>query len=444
MLLGVLLAISLVHSCGYALTVTPWQAPDEPGHFEHARILAESWRILRPQVPQRWLEQEIMASLYANRYWDYVPHPKPADMPRSLAELGTFAGRSRPYDRPSLSYVPYAAILYLVRHQDVDLQLRVARLLSAFYLPLTVWLTWAAARLLFPLDLGPALVASSFTALLPQHAYILGSVNDGNLAELFAALFFYLVALLARRGASFFRVAALGLSCLLALLCKTTALSLLPAAGAALLLSALAGRVRSLGGWLWVFVGTCLAGMLVFAGARFGPRAFHVRVALQAWQALLRPESYTAERVVHYWTWVSLTYESFWARFGWMAMPMPSAFYRATIGAGAAAFLGLILRLFRPGPLAGRGWLCLLVYATGILASCLIVWGSFVVYYSPYGSWSQGRYLFPSLLPTAVLIGYGSWASSSGRFGRYLIVLWVVAALAMAAYAFSACAATFK
>jgi len=428
---GILL-LSLVHGLAYAYLVPPWQAPDEPGHFEHSYLLASQWRLLESVRPDPKLEKEIISSLYANRYWEYLPHPQPQEMPERLAELGTFAGRSRTLTRPSLSYLPYALALWPLRHQDADFQVRLLRSLSAFYIPVVVWLTWRSARLLFPSDAGIAVIASAFVALLPEHAHIMASVSDGNLTEVLSALFFLLAARAAEYGLTFRRGVAFGLTCLLALLCKNTALFLIPSLLVALILLGFRGRVSL----VQAVSGVAAAAALAMAGARFAPRSAHVRRLLRGWQVLVQAESYTPDRLHHYQRWIGMTFESFWGRFGWMNIRMKDEVYLLLVAFCVLVLTGVVVRgrVF-PERVSSSSRRCLWLYAVSSMLSLVFVLGTFVVYYSPSGNFSQGRYLFPALLPIAVITAYGCGASVLRASGRYVMGSVLAGLVALAAYA---------
>src|SRR2546430_17581338 len=78
LLLG-LLGYYLVFGLFASLLIPPWQAPDEPVHFEYVRntqlgVVAESPAVQRP----------IIASFYTFRFWQYIGKTPPKDVPKSL------------------------------------------------------------------------------------------------------------------------------------------------------------------------------------------------------------------------------------------------------------------------------------------------------------------------------------------------------------------------
>ena len=431
--------LGLAHGVLYALIIPPWQAPDEPGHFEHSYLLSRQWHVLGPVRPDPAFELNLIASLYANRYWDYVPHAQPDQMPLRLADLNTFAGRSRTLDRPSLSYVPYALALLPVEHQDIDLQLRLLRLLSACSLPLLVWLAWRAASLLFPEDAGPAIVAAALVALIPQHAYIQASVNDGNLADIASGAFFLVLTSSAVSGLHWRSGLALAALCLAALLCKNTTMFLVPTvAVAALLLVARRGFSRR---DALLASGALLA--VAAIGSRFAPRLAQWRSVSLTWRTLIAPGSYDGQRLAHYWGGIVATFESFWGRFGWMNVRMDGGVYLGiAIICGGVALTGVVRMAWGTLP-RPRSAVSLLLNGLAILFSSAFILGTFVIYYDPAGLFSQGRYLFPVMLPIAVTTAYASSASLHSRLGRGIVVAVLLALLVLASYALFGVAVPF-
>jgi len=99
-------------------------------------------------------------------------------------------------------------------------------------------------------------------------------------------------------------------------------------------------------------------------------------------------------------------FRSFWAQFGWMAVVLDGRFYGLfllfLVLAGAG--LGLFWRRERPRwPSAGRQGLALLVAALGLVLLEVVIYNlSFIQ--------AQGRYLYPAILPFALLTALG-WSS---------------------------------
>ncbi len=199
-------ALALIHGLLYAALTPPWQAPDEIAYFEYSHLLAHYWRPLTYADASPDLERQIIASLYTYHAWDYVHQAAPAQVPARL-EQAPFFGRSRTLTRFSLAYVPYALAVWPWLDQPVVTQLYVMRLVSVLIGALVVVLAFQTARLVEPELPALALGASLFVLLLPQHAYILATVSDGNPAELLTSGALYLLVAMLRAGLTWRRAA---------------------------------------------------------------------------------------------------------------------------------------------------------------------------------------------------------------------------------------------
>src|SRR5262245_53978851 len=78
LLLG-LLGYYLVFGLLASLFIPPWQAPDEPAHFEYVRNLQLGVEGESPAV-----QRPIIASFYTFYFWQYVGKTPPKDVPESL------------------------------------------------------------------------------------------------------------------------------------------------------------------------------------------------------------------------------------------------------------------------------------------------------------------------------------------------------------------------
>ena len=131
---------------------------------------------------------------------------------------------------------------------------------------------------------------------------------------------------------------------------------------------------------------------------------------------------------------LTTSFRSFWGQFGWMALIMPrwayAAFALLSLGviAGAALFAW---RARWPGALSGPQRDGLIVYALAlgfVLAAYLIYNVTFVQF--------QGRYLYPALIPLALLvaIGLAGWAQalpSAARAVAPVLLMFALAAFAL-------------
>jgi hypothetical protein len=322
------------------------------------------------------------------------------------------------------------------------------RLVSVLLAAATAFAIASLTARLFPDDpllrLGPPLL----TAMTPQVAFVAGSVNSDNLANLVAALAFLALAR-AVAGPSTWRARLLVAALLvIGLATKRTTLYLAPLALLAAPLS-LWVRASSSPLSLWERVrvrvarrartpspgprptsprgrGVALAAvaapaLLLFAGSGLDLAAASRRL-IDRWVANQSLE-YNLALLTHpsrdwsaYTLWgtyshqARVLFESYWARFGWMNVPLHPGLYAllaALCGAAAVGLLLLVLgrapsalRLSRPA--AGVAWLAA---AAAPLALAPIVL-QYSLWFTP-GSLPQGRYLFTALAPLNVLLALG-------------------------------------
>lgn len=240
-----LVGCSLAVSLAYALATPLWQAPDEPGHWEQAALLAREGGPLRRHDRDPALEQALLDSLARHRFWTLVRAPWPEPLPVRLADDPFLARSGRQVgDEPLAYYLPLAFLLRLA--PDVDGQARLARAYSLALFGLTVALAWATARELFPGDAFLPPAATAFVGLLPMAAYMGMAVNNDVAAALVGTAHAWGLVRLARRGLRPGVLAVLIPCALAGLWVKKTAAFLFPLT-ALVLLTALWRRRRARG-----------------------------------------------------------------------------------------------------------------------------------------------------------------------------------------------------
>jgi 4-amino-4-deoxy-L-arabinose transferase-like glycosyltransferase len=162
-----------------SLFIRPWQSPDEPAHFEHAKLIPYGTDDELPEV-----QQPIIDSLYEQDFWVYRGVPEPETRPPSLSKM-TRAIIRQVDKTPVYYYFASAAASWT---DDILLELYSMRWLSVLLSSLTIPLAYAIAREILPEKHKQfALVAAAFVAFLPMYTYIGASVNPDNLGAPFAA-----------------------------------------------------------------------------------------------------------------------------------------------------------------------------------------------------------------------------------------------------------------
>lgn len=383
----------------------PWQAPDEPAHYNYIRHLADGRGL--PVLQPGDYDQAYLSRLTSERF----PAALPVDALRYESH------------QPPLYYLLLTPFYLAAGDSPVPTRVAFLRLSAALLgLPLLA-LAYGAARLVAP---ALALPAVAFVALLPQHLASLASVNNDVLGEIGVTAVLYAVLRMERTAPSSSAqskiqhptskmVIALGCLAGAVLLAKTTAyvgLALIPLG---LLLSSsgpLGGRLRHAARLtlLVALVGVALSGWL-FARNMIeygwndptGQGRHDQVVAGQPAYAGFGWEAASYFLVV--------TFRSFWAQIGWMAVPADERTYALLALVSGAAALGLAVYARRAARgsavevrASGRG--------LGLLGLTLALVAGALVAYNLRFIQPQGRYLFPALLPLGLFFALGltGWA----------------------------------
>jgi hypothetical protein len=424
--LALLLALSLTRGILYSAVTPPWQAPDEPGHFQYAAFLVRYHRFPTRQdvAVEEGLQTQVYVSMQESDFWARRAH---TSAPAALEEEYRAA-----VGHPPLYYLLGALLLAPFSRCDLVTQLHVLRLGSVLLGTLTVLVAYLTAQALFPEDASWQLAVPAFVAFLPMHTFITSSVNNDSLAELLASLVIYSLLRILRTGLSWRRV--VGIACLLAsgLFTKRTTAFAIPLAALTLLLYCLRAKPlklaptneapRCLLRWLrhrcaWLIIVSAI-GLLLWALTLHPPFSIHHL------HLLLEPQRYVPAALKTYALFFLLTFASFWANFGWMNVPLDLSWYTALAVFSLLALCGL--GLFAVRVVRGTEFLetwqrkVLLMLLLAVVLIFAQTFGLMIVQGIP----QQGRYLFPALIPLAVFftLGLREWVPARHR-GLFLLAL---------------------
>ncbi|MCA9986531.1 MAG: DUF2142 domain-containing protein [Anaerolineales bacterium] len=383
----------------YAALTPPWQAPDEPAHYNYIRQLAEG------DFPV------IEAGDYDQAY-------------QAMAIDARFDG----YDVSEFEYEDWQPPLYYLIQTPFfllsDGDLLVLRLVSVVMGAGVVLLAYRIARmLLLEEQKYLALGIAAFVALVPQHVAVLASVNNDALAELLiAAILYVLVGWLtyvnprARRAVSS-RLWWLGVLLGLGLLTKGTVYLMVPVVAGAMLWLYW-GNWSGLG---WAAVRTL--GPAFLLGAIWWVRNILVYngldpLAMAAHNDVVLGQPRTSEWVATYgfwgvvWRFLRTTFNSFWGQFGWMAAPLPGWMYLVLVLFTLVTLGGLIYLLATRRSLVDRPLNPTEIREVGqaqrIGVMMAALFGLTILLYLGYNLTyvqHQGRYLFPALIPMGLGLG---------------------------------------
>jgi len=417
---ALLLGLALLRGLLYALLVPPWQAPDEPGHFEYAWAIARrggpptdlrdrdailTWLRELPragttpavQSARPAFERALIDSLYTSGFFEYRRWPLPDPPLQNLDQVNL--GRTLPGERFSTAYVWQGMFIALSRTGALLDQLYLARLSSVVLNLLIVALGLATARTMVPDRPALVLAVGATMVLWPQHTFINATVSDGPLAELGATLAIYGWARLLARTSSLVGVAAIIGGTLLGLSAKANAAYLLGLHPVMLLVyTATTARRRPRAALL---AAALLAGGLWSIHQMGLVSLDRTRAVVEVLRQQPPPGPALGDRLAERpWWWV---FDSYWGFFGWMHVRVFDDWYRALYLLTALGLTGWAVPRRRSVRLSA-GHLALVVAAPGLALAMLIL---FVLYIEP--SYLQGRYLFTAAVPTALLLTLG-WA----------------------------------
>ncbi len=229
----------LARGVALAVVIPPWQTPDEPGHYEFARLVSQGGADAAAQPRRQELQGEIIADLARAGFWPAVRAVTPSPLPVSF-DADPFLARSGAQvgDEPVGYYWLVSRLWLAWPEADLRRQLLIGRLLSVGLLALAVLIAGGAARAVWPGDRGLGWGVPGFVALQPMAAFMGAALNNDILATLAGTAGIAAALWIVRRGVSWPRLLALVLLTLAGgWLVKKTTLFLWPLALATMFLA---------------------------------------------------------------------------------------------------------------------------------------------------------------------------------------------------------------
>lgn len=423
--------LSLVRGVLYSAVIPPWQGPDEPKQYEYIRLLYEKRRLVSQEDTSLPLQRAIIASMREYDFWSFGYSQVPAAAADSFRSMWWPADTE--LDRPPLYGILGAAFYSLVAHQPIVIQLYILRLVSTLFGLLTICVAFLTVRELFPDDKLLSAGGLAFIVFLPMFTHINSSILNDSLASLVASAVIYLLLASLKRGFSNWRILGLVLLLLISLVTKRTTLFTVPLALLAMVI-ALGSKGRrfnwkavavtigillalgSLSAWLWLSKPEQMRWILdnYYADSSFSGYI----------SALLSTDYFSPEFRTALWLSLQSVFRKFWGGFGWLAV-YPSPVWYQIIGlVHLTALVGLIIYGVRimQGARGLASWQKqgLLVLLAGLGGNLALLMGKGAIV--DYWSRAQGRYLFPAIIPIAVLFTLGLREVIPVRYHRAWLV----------------------
>lgn len=425
LLLALIMLAYVAAGVQYARLTPPWQAPDEPAHFNYVRYVAEQGALPVLQVGD-----------FPHQYLARFTNPKNTPT-MSIDPLRYEAWQ------PPLYYLLAAVVYRAAGGATTAGQLLALRLFSVALGALLIAVAYRAVAALAPGRTWLALASAAFLAAVPMHVATTAAVNNDTLAELWVALVLWqLFALLRAPEPGLRRWAWLGLTLGLAGLTKLSTAITLPLALATLAYAAwrheAAGRGRYLATRLAAIVVPAALLLLPWLARNAAVYGINDPLVFRWHEKVVEGQKLTADWLAEVgWrggaaSFASTAFHSFWGQFGWMGVPIDGRLYRGLGVLSGLALLGLLLRL----PAERRAWgkrPPAERFALALLAALVALSLASFAWYNLTFLQPQGRYLFPALVPIGVFLAAG-WREIARRARRPLAAgLLVAVALFLAA-----------
>jgi 4-amino-4-deoxy-L-arabinose transferase-like glycosyltransferase len=420
-----LVIVYLIIAALFAALTPPWQAPDEPAHYNYVAHVARNGCCPVIEVGD-----------WNSAYLDQLKSARFA--PDLLGDLETIQYEDH---QPPLYYLAQSLVYKLTNGSLIAM-----RFFSALFGVGTIVCAYFIVRLLVLDRPAIAFGAAALVAFLPQHLTILASVNNDSLAGFIIGLTLLGIALYLQGRDTLFRfpiIVGLGILVGLGLLTKVSTLFLAGIVPVAILVKWWTSpqTKRDLRPLLTTLI-TFILPALLLGGIwwlhNINVYGFPDIFGLRQHDLVVTDQARTADLIatIGFGGYLSraleTTFNSFWGQFGWMALPLPGWMYPIFLGLLVMGGSGLILAIIQSrrqtavDAVAGcvwqrNAWIILsLTAALAVLA---------YIYYNTVFLQLQGRYLFSGIIPFAIgmALGVDSWRRL--LLGRIAVARWLTTAV---------------
>jgi 4-amino-4-deoxy-L-arabinose transferase-like glycosyltransferase len=426
--------ICLIHgllTIAYAIAIPPWEAPDEPAHYQFMAHLATTWRPpTRPLIRQTRSFSKDYPYISSNYEWyqpplGYVPGALvyqwldlwcPDRLPRTIPAL-----------EPTFSTTPGSATLF--RHPGPTVfqvwqgstGLLAMRIATCFLGLIVIVSAYVVGRYLKRDSHWLGVAMAGWVAFLPQFTFVNASVRSDNLVNALAALVILgSVVVVVTHSVKPRVLLLLGTLTGLAVLSKLTSVyvGLIPVSALMLITRC---RPRD----VLTPVALFLLPVGVIVGSYFlaYPEARSALAYVVGAEFAIKPELLTWNRMKL--IPAPLLVNLFYARFGWANVGPPSLWMRTACGLW---MVGVSLTLLQVWRKRNAQWSSSPAGAVAVLGLGVFLALAAVVRFNLTIYQPQGRFLFPVLVAWAAL---GLWGTLDRLPSRYHAPFAVVVCLGM-------------
>jgi hypothetical protein len=441
--LVLLIGLTLIRGLFYLSIFPPFLAPDESAHFEAIRLIGQQHQWPTAEVYQTTPMHPQMDALFEQfRLWTLVGLYSPT---RNLGVTDNLfihyyptqiAGSEVVADSYLMLYhVIVAPVSALFAPFDLATQVYILRVISVLFATLTVAVAWFTIQTIFPGKRLFALGAVSFIVFWPMHTHVTASINADGLAELIAALFFFILVKAWRNGFSFYKWLLLVGLLVVGMLTKPTMFFLLPTFVAVLIIYAgrrLMWTNRAVGGLISsLFIATWIGAIFLYENSNGGRRLlaiFSEGINLPEWTGYFTPAA-----LKFYVGSLNFAVLSFGGLFGWSNIHIPWTWVKVWALILGIILVGVLLYVVQNLLEIGSRREHLNHYQKEILVIFLLAVGfclmgvtlPIVITQSP--SWGiHSRYYFPAIIPIALYLFLGTYQLMSNRLAKFLWPCWLL------------------
>jgi 4-amino-4-deoxy-L-arabinose transferase-like glycosyltransferase len=413
-LAGIILAYLIIASL-YAISVPLWNAPDEPAHYNYVRQISET--LTFPVLQTGDYDAALLERLKSARF----PLDEPIDTIR-------YEGW-----QPPMYYLAASPVFRLTARLPLTVRVVSLRMVSIIFAALVLVVAYAAVGHI--LGVWSGVMAAGVIAFVPMWVFIGASVNNDSLGVLVTStiLWFLVHIVSAKTSVQSVHVtwyALTGVLLGIAFVTKSTSYVVAPLIAWAVLtpgpdekwsramfiqgtrrLGLVYGIATLIGGWwfgrnAWIYGGLDVIGKVRHDAVVLGqptPGALSSSVLFSILETI---------------------FHSFWAQFGWMGVVVDRRIYIALFIISTCAALGCFVILARH--LRGQAIFTRVQRRTlALFALSAFFTAVALAYYNLSFIQSQGRYLFPALVPLAAyfVIGWKTWIPAMLR--PICAVIWI-------------------
>lgn len=446
-LILILLVFFLVRGLIFASVIPPWQAPDEPLHYDYIHYLSieKKWPVLGKVAICRQVKNSLRGYYFSPIISEKMPYrlKKDLDIPENYSGptkhdtrtskygmILKFNGKGRAPNQiiqhPPLYYI-IGAFFYLLflKFLSFTAQIWFLRIFSVILGFATVYIGWLSAKLLFEKQPFLQYALVGFLALQPMFGYIFSVINNDSLTIFLFSFLFYLMVLTVKEGMTQKRLYLIAIIFSLGMLTKVTFIISLPAIIFVLVFAQKKSQ--------WpVYLIASVISFVIFGW-------WYIRLLMVYGTFLPRIDFYQPNPAnglanvsllgyLIFTPFKNKIFSSFWGSFGWLRLRYP---YRINFILKYMTFLvmtglglEIVIGFFRK--IKWNYEMKLMILSVGLVVLLLV---SILI-----PSWSgarktgfiegvQGRYLFPLMIPLAYLLVLGVNRLVSYKKGYYTFLI---------------------